>query len=156
ASRRIPNWLTFPLLLAGLIQAVAAGAWAGLADALAAMLLLSFPYIVLYRLRGGAGDAKLMGALGAWLGLLNGALVLLCVSASGVVLAIAYAALHGYARQALANVRGIAYGLVFAVIGRGKMEDAVRSVPPSESMMQMPYGLVIVVGVCMAAVGVLV
>ena len=154
ASRRIPNWLTFPLLLGGLIHAFLLGSWAGLADGFSAMIILAFPYVILFFLRGGGGDAKLMGALGAWLGLVNGLVVLGCVCASGVVLAIIWAAMHGYARQALANVRGIAYGLVCSVINRGKDHDALRSVPDSESMMQMPYGLVIVVGVCISAAGV--
>ena len=35
-SRRIPNWLTFPVLLAGLVTACFWGGWAGLADGLAA------------------------------------------------------------------------------------------------------------------------
>src|SRR5687768_7423149 len=76
-ARRIPNWLTGPVLAAGLIQAVVVGGGAGLADSLAAMLMLALPYIVLFLFAGGgAGDAKLMGALGSWLGLVQGAVVL--------------------------------------------------------------------------------
>lgn len=160
ASRRIPNWLTFPLLLSGLIHAFIVGSWAGLLDGFSAMLLLAFPYVILFFLRGGGGDAKLMGAIGAWLGLINGMAVLGCVCASGVVLAIAFAAMHGYAGQALANVRGIAYGLVCSVISQGKGGDsdeaAIKTAAASpESMMQMPYGLAIVVGVCISAAGVM-
>ncbi len=165
ASRRIPNWLTFPLLLSGLVHAGIVGSqttgiWAGLLDGFSAMLLLAFPYVILFFLRGGGGDAKLMGAIGAWIGLVNGLVVLGCVCASGVILAIAFAAMHGYAGQALANVRGIAYGLVSSVISQGKGSDshdaAIKSAAPSpESMMQMPYGLAIVVGVCISAAGVM-
>lgn len=166
ASRRIPNWLTGPLLLLGLFQAARVGSWAGLLDAFSAMLLLAFPYVILFFLRGGGGDAKLMGAIGAWLGVVNGLVVLGCVCASGVILAIAFAAMHGYARQALANVRGIAYGLVCSVISQGKGNDSSgggsggeaaghHPGPSQESMMQMPYGLAIVVGVCISAAGVM-
>lgn len=157
ASRQIPNWLTVPLLVGGLLHAFVRGSWAGLADGSAAMLIMATPYLILYffQLRGGAGDAKLMGAIGTWLGMVNGMVALAFVCAAGVVLALLYAAMHGYARQAIANVRGIACGLVYSVMNRGKVEDSLRAMPPSESMMQMPYGLVIVVGVCVSAAGVL-
>src|SRR6056297_2650346 len=75
--RRIPNFLTGPVLLAGLIWAAASAGWAGLGDSLAAAALLGLPYVVLFlQCGGGAGDAKLMMALGAWLGLVNGVVVL--------------------------------------------------------------------------------
>ena len=61
-------------------------------DALAACVMLALPYVVLFVFAGGgAGDAKLMGAIGTWLGLVNGVVALAAVAASGILLAVAFA-----------------------------------------------------------------
>lgn len=68
-SRRLPNWLTLPGLLLGVAVHTATNGWHGtlvaLGGAAVAMLLLITP--VMMRLLG-AGDWKLMGAVGACLG----------------------------------------------------------------------------------------
>jgi prepilin peptidase CpaA len=88
-SRRIPNVLTIPMFLLGLVQAFLLGSWGGLSDSLVAGLALALPYVVLYAIAGGgAGDAKLMGAIGAWLGLWKGGLALVSVALCGVALAL--------------------------------------------------------------------
>jgi prepilin peptidase CpaA len=78
STRRIPNWLTVPGLLAGIaLNAVAAG-WPGTKDSLLGAglgLALLLPFVVIRVL--GAGDWKLVGALGACLGLQHLPVVLL-------------------------------------------------------------------------------
>lgn len=67
--RRIPNWLTVPAAAAGLAVNSAAWHWAGLkssAEGLGLGLLLLFPFVLIRAL--GAGDWKLVGALGTLLG----------------------------------------------------------------------------------------
>lgn len=68
-SRRIPNWLTVPALLVGIAANTAAGRWPGAKSALLGAglgLALLLPFVLLRSL--GAGDWKLVGALGAFLG----------------------------------------------------------------------------------------
>lgn len=74
-TRRLPDWLIFPLMLAGLFNTYLVSQFEALPNALATLLgFLSFYLIAtLYRrLRGydglGLGDAKLLAAAGAWLG----------------------------------------------------------------------------------------
>jgi leader peptidase (prepilin peptidase)/N-methyltransferase len=74
-SRRLPDYLTLPLIVLGVIQTQALNLGALLPHALAALLgFLAFYLIAtLYRrVRGydglGLGDAKLLAAAGAWLG----------------------------------------------------------------------------------------
>jgi len=72
-TRRIPNALTVPAFAAGLLYALWAAGASGFADAVKVSVLLALPFILLFLFsHGGAGDAKLMGAVGAWLGLQEG------------------------------------------------------------------------------------
>jgi prepilin peptidase CpaA len=68
-SRRIPNWLTVPGFVSGVTLHVMLNGWQGLRFALAGgalALILLLPLVLLRAL--GAGDWKLMGAVGAFLG----------------------------------------------------------------------------------------
>ena len=65
-ERRLPNALTAPLFISGLVFAGMAGGLAGFGDSLLASMLLAAPYLVLFAVAaGGAGDAKMMAAVGA-------------------------------------------------------------------------------------------
>ena len=67
---RIPNVLTIPLLLLGVTSSIFFGGLSGLAQSVGACILLALPFVLLFIFaNGGAGDAKLMGAIGAWIGL---------------------------------------------------------------------------------------
>jgi len=68
-SRRIPNWLTVPGLAVGILANSIIFCWPGCKSALFGAglgLLLLLPFVALRSL--GAGDWKLVGALGAYLG----------------------------------------------------------------------------------------
>src|SRR5580704_15074330 len=68
-SRRIPNWLTVPGLVIGVAVNIWVGGWGGLKASLLGAglgLLLLLPFVALRSL--GAGDWKLAGALGAFVG----------------------------------------------------------------------------------------
>src|SRR5688572_21872173 len=150
-SGKIPNLLTLPLLLAGLVGSVVWGGWSGLLDSFLACLLLAAPYVALFLFAGGGGgDAKLMGAIGAWLGLSAGVVVLLAVSICGAVIGLTFAALRGRLRPVLGNMRMIGQGLYGVATGL-RARDAAALMPASGVMMKMPYGIAICVGVCAAA-----
>jgi prepilin peptidase CpaA len=107
--RRIPNALTFG-------AAAAALAWHGASSGVPGMLtgaagwavgaLLFLPFFLLGGM--GAGDVKLLAALGGWLG--PGAALWLAVfsSIAGGVLAVGVALAHGYLGTACSNVATLA------------------------------------------------
>src|SRR5580698_1090511 len=79
-TRRIPNWLTVPGLFLGIGLHVVIGGWHGALSSLEGAglgLLILFPLVLVRGL--GAGDWKLMGAVGALLGPV-GMLIVLFVS----------------------------------------------------------------------------
>jgi len=91
-TRRIPNWLSIPFLLSGMIVPAIAGGWAGLKTSLAgfglALLLFGLPCF----LRGmGIGDLKLAAGVGAWIGPNQFWLAFIMTAIVGGILAVAYA-----------------------------------------------------------------
>jgi len=68
--RKIPNWLTVPSLVVGLTLSAVLGRWPAAKSSLEGVgvcLGILLPFVLMRAL--GAGDWKLMGALGAFLGL---------------------------------------------------------------------------------------
>jgi prepilin peptidase CpaA len=151
-SRRIPNVLTLPMLLAGLLVSTAAAGPTGLFESAATCVLLALPYVVLYAFAGGgAGDAKMMGAIGAWLGLRSGLVALVTVSIAALALGAIFAHRAGRGRETLLSVTGTAKAALFPLFGRGSLRDIRAALPPVEGAPQMPYGLAICAGVFLAA-----
>lgn len=67
---KVYNVLTLPLLVTGLIYNAVIGGWAGLANSGMGLLFGFLALLLFYSLGGmGAGDVKLMAAIGAWLGM---------------------------------------------------------------------------------------
>jgi prepilin peptidase CpaA len=69
---KVYNWLTFPLILGGVLfhaMTFAEGGWAGACYSLSG-ITLGFVVLLVFHLMGGigAGDVKLMAGFGAWLG----------------------------------------------------------------------------------------
>jgi prepilin peptidase CpaA len=105
-TARIPNLLTFGAAAAAFVYLFASNGWSGLAAAgegWAVGVLLLFPLFALGGL--GAGDVKLLGAMGAWLGPHDAFWVALYASMAGGVMALIVALATGYLGQAVTNLR---------------------------------------------------
>lgn len=154
-TRRIPNALTFTGLLAGLVDAAFAG-WGALGLSLAGMLVCALPFVLLFVFAGGgAGDAKLMAAVGAWLGLPVGLFALACVLIAGAALALGVMCWGRSFRGVWGNFLWILMSFKTAAAGRGAARRAYV-LPAAESLHAMPYGIAIFVGCALAAGGVLI
>ena len=66
---RVPNWITFPMVLSGIAFNTWCYGWVGLGDSLVGTAVGLACLLPLYAVGGmGAGDVKLMAGVGAWLG----------------------------------------------------------------------------------------
>src|SRR5687768_18447072 len=96
-TRRIPNWLTFGAALAAFVYQFAVAGSAGLMTAGAGWLVGLAIFFLPFALGGlGAGDVKLVAALGAWLGWYDTVWLGLYTGVAGAVLAIVASIATGY------------------------------------------------------------
>jgi len=134
--RRIPNWLTVPGLVVGISLNATASGWSGLKFSLLGAglgLLLLLPFVLLRSL--GAGDWKLAGALGAFVG----ASVLLDLLLGSVFVAGLMAlALVIYKRRVRQTLRNIGRLLVSLLTFRSPGSEVSLDNPQS---LKVPYGV---------------
>ena len=104
-SRRIPNVLTSLGAVAGLVFHAWAGGVAGLGQGVAGWATGIGLFLPLFLLGGmGAGDVKLLGAVGAWLGPLGALWGGFYSVLAGGVLALVVGAWYGYLGKAFTNL----------------------------------------------------
>lgn len=107
-TRRIPNELTFGAAVAALLVHGYFGGWTSTGTSLAGWLAgaaLFFPFFALGGM--GAGDVKLLAAVGAWLGPAAAVWVALFTGIAGGAMALVVAALSGYLTHAFTNIFGL-------------------------------------------------
>jgi prepilin peptidase CpaA len=104
-SRRIPNALTFSAAIAGLAFHAVTGGWTGAGWSLVGWFVGAALFFPVFALRGmGAGDVKLLAAVGAWLGPAQAVLAALLASIAGGVIGLGVALNHRYLTTAFRNV----------------------------------------------------
>jgi prepilin peptidase CpaA len=138
-TRRIPNAITGPAMLAGLAAHLAFSGGPGLKDSAlglivaGAMLLPGwFPGWM------GAGDVKLMAAVGAWLGLSLGVFATLAALMAGGAMALILAVRHGALKRSVWGA---------AVIGSWAMSRGLGSAPPPVTTgIRFPFALAVFAG----------
>ena len=103
--RRIPNTLTVVTAVGGLIFAGVVAGLPGAGLSVAGCLVGAALFFPLFALGGlGAGDVKLVAAIGAWVGPLDALWVCLYAAMAGGVMALVVALTRGYARNMLRNL----------------------------------------------------
>lgn len=111
-SRRIPNWLVLPFLLAGLAVAGWLHGWHGIGQSLGG-LLLGFGFFGVIAFMGGMGmgDVKLCAAIGAWIGPAQMLTALVITGIAGGVMALAWAAAGGFLGDLFRGTGELVFGL---------------------------------------------
>ena len=146
--RRIPNWLTVPGFVIGVLVNVLADGRAGLKTSLLGAglgLLVLLPFVLLRSL--GAGDWKLAGALGAFVGwqvlvdLLMGSVFVAGAMAVGLVI---------YKRRFKETLRNI--GHLLASMLTLRMPGAEVSLDNPQSL-KVPYGVALALTTLLFGIG---
>src|SRR5688572_7133909 len=105
STRRIPNVLTFGAALVALLAHAYIGGWIGLGMAAGGWIAGVALFFPIFALGGmGAGDVKLLGAVGAWLGPVAAVWVALYSGIAGGMMGLIVAGCSGYLVQAFTNV----------------------------------------------------
>jgi prepilin peptidase CpaA len=107
-TRRIPNALTFGAALAAVVAHGYVEGWSGAGTSVLGWTVGVAAFFPFFALGGlGAGDIKLLGAIGAWLGPVAAVWVVLFSGIAGGVLAVLVALFSGYLVRAFSNVWGL-------------------------------------------------
>jgi prepilin peptidase CpaA len=141
-SRRIPNFITGPALLFGLLLHVEHGGWRDMFSALAAGLICGAVFLVFYLAGGmGAGDVKLIAAVGCIAGLPNVAYLLVLTALAGGVMGVGLALIRGQLKTTLLNMGSLA-----AHHGRQGLQPHPELNVFNASTLRLPYAVAIAAG----------
>lgn len=148
-SRKIYNWLTFPAMIAGLVLSVAFGGLGGLQSAGIGFVVATFLFIIgfLMNIGGsagmGAGDVKLMAAIGLWLGWPTTLSAVVYITFIGGIISILTALANGTLVKLFQNV------LWFTKLALTPGANASVALTDSAAP-PLPYGVSIVLGTLVA------
>ena len=139
---RIPNWLTFPGIVSGVVLRGLLLGWKGAGSAVLGCLLAGGVFLLFYLVHAmGAGDVKLAAAIGSLLGPVDAVVMLLATALCGGVLAIVYALYQHRIRSTVTNLGAV---LRFHAWAGMKAHPELNLDNPVA--LRMPYGLAIAAG----------
>jgi len=141
-DRRIPNRLTYPAMIAGLVLQAAVHGWRGLLLGLGGALLFGGFFLIFHLVRAmGAGDVKLAAALGCIIGPAASWQVMFATAVAGGALAIIVMVFSGRVLQTLRSTLGV---VGFHVTHGLRTHPVVNLDNPTA--VRLPYGLAFAAG----------
>jgi prepilin peptidase CpaA len=147
ATRRIPNKLTYLGMMVAIAGRFALEGWHGLGSAVAGGLVGGGAFLIFYLLHAmGAGDVKLITAVGCFVGPLAAIQIVFAAAIAGGILAIVYSLWQGRLRIVLANARELIN--FHAAVGAEVHPSLNLSNPQA---VRLPYGVAIAAGVVYSA-----
>jgi len=150
-QHRIPNWLTYPTIVGGVLIRSYYYGWRGAMTALGGMLLTASLAFLFYWVNAlGGGDLKLLAALGSVAGPHHAVTILLATGIAGGILALVYVAYHGRMRTTMGNV-----GSLLSFHASAGLQSHPEFNLDNPEALRMPYGLPIALGTFYALITVL-
>jgi prepilin peptidase CpaA len=141
-SRRIPNWLVLPFLLAGIVVSTLTGGWSGLGQSVLGLSIAGLLLGFFYFLGGmGMGDVKLCAAIGAWIGPQQLGTALVVMGVAGGVMAVLWAARGGYLKESLSGAGDLILG-----VGKRGLRPHSTLLLTNPAARKMPYAPAIAIG----------
>ncbi|MGC2108408.1 MAG: A24 family peptidase [Candidatus Korobacteraceae bacterium] len=147
-TRRIPNWLTGPSILAGLALHFIVGPehWHSMGRAALAGLVGGGVFLLFHLAGGmGAGDVKLMTAVSCLAGLSYLPEILIATALMGGVFAIIVAISHHRLKETLTNI-----GVLVVHHGSSGLRPHSDLNVANAERLRMPYGVAIAAGTALA------
>lgn len=143
-SRKIPNLLTGPALLLGVLVHLGLGGTTGAGNALLGAVVAGAILLPGWLMRFmGAGDVKLMAAVGAWLGYPDGMVAAVAALIAGGLIAVVVAVRRGILKQALRDT--MALGLAW--LARKGSDSTTR---PATAGVRFPFAPAVLAGAIFA------
>jgi prepilin peptidase CpaA len=141
-SRRIPNWLVLPFMIAGICVSGWLHGWPGIGRSLSGLALGASLLGVLYWLGGmGMGDLKLCAAIGAWIGPAQLLFALVITSMAGGIMALCWAAAGGFLGELFQGTSDLIFG-----VGKRGLRPHPELVLSNPLSRKMPYAPAIAIG----------
>lgn len=141
-SRRIPNWLVLPFMVAGILVSGWLHGWSGIAHSFGGIALGGFLFGILSLVGGmGMGDVKLCAAIGAWIWSQQLIVALVLTGIVGGIMAVCWAAAGGFLGEMFEG----AGKLVFDFSKRGLKPDSDLNLSNPKAR-KMPYAPAIAIG----------
>ncbi len=142
STHRIPNRLTYSGMLAGMLFWSVLMGWRGFATAVLGAVIAGGIFFLFYLVGAmGAGDVKLMAAVGSIAGPRKSVEAMFACAIMGGVMAIGYALYHNRLRGTLANVGEL---LQYHVKHGARSHPDINLSNPAA--IRMPYGVAIAAG----------
>jgi prepilin peptidase CpaA len=142
---RIPNYLTLGSALAGLAYQLWFQGWAGVADGFLG-IGMGFAMLIFFYLRGGlgAGDVKVLAALGAWLGPLQTLYLFIYMAFSGVLIIVVVLWWRGLLWGKIRQV--YSFLMIFILLRSYPPVLQSETTPPNPKRERIPYSLSMALG----------
>jgi len=139
---RIPNQLTYGAIILGLAVRAYVGGWRGTLDGFLGGLLGGGIFLIFFLVRGmGAGDVKLMTAVGCLAGVQQLLVIMLVSALAGGVLALGYMFFHRRGARTVRNLGALLrYHLAFGL--RPHPEISLQN----PEVIRIPYAVAIAAG----------
>jgi prepilin peptidase CpaA len=145
-THKIPNWVTFPSVMLGMLVNCYLEGLQGLVFSILGLVTGFLLLFVVYLLGGmGAGDVKLLCAVGALLGPKLVFCTFIWMALAGGTLAIALIIYKKAFSQTLSNLKTLLLGWIL----RAPNEDANLTIR-NQSLIKLPYGVAIAAGAILA------
>ena len=141
---KVPNWLTFPMIVSAWIASAVFFGWAGLGWSMLGTVLGLGLLLPAYAIGGmGAGDVKLLAGVGAWVGVTNTLWAFVVSVVAGAVIALGMVlyrrAWRRHQNQFLAILTEI-------LVVRDPNQLSAMAAERKSSMLLLPYGIPIAIG----------
>jgi prepilin peptidase CpaA len=141
-SRRIPNWLVLPFLLAGPVVSGLLQGWHGILQSLEGLAVGAAFFGFLALMGGmGMGDVKLCAAIGAWIGPSQMLTALVLTGIVGGLIALCWAIMGGFVGEMFSGTGELIFG--WKKHGLRSHPELVLDNPRTR---KMPYAPAIAIG----------